>query len=272
MAVVILPLSKSSKSSFFGENDKGYYCNCTNKKKSENASKISIPQSNAPIKENEKNKNKKDSDKNTPHFPKEETKQTPSKEIKNLFIDKSKEETKDSKPEKQQEETLKYQNEEIKENQSLFKGNDIMQILEEQQKIMEMMLKNAIENQWKFIKEENKSLHEKFDNCQKTIIDLNSKIEVITKENILIKEENRLIKEEVKEMKEVNEEKEKLIEFVNNFQFYSSIKSDIDESLNIVRDNNILQNQRLSNEVRLNRDQFEFIKDKQSESSSDNED
>ena len=135
-----------------------------------------------------------------------------------------------------------------------------------------MMIKNNIENQTKIINEENELLHEKMDNCQKTITDLNSKIEVITKENRIIKVENRLLKEEVKEMKEEYEEKEKLIEFVNNLQFNSSIQADIDESLDFVRDSNILQNQGFSNESRLNTDQFEFVKDKQSESSSDNED
>ena len=86
-----------------------------------------------------KNQNQNYSGSN-PHFPKDETKQTPSKEIKNGIINESKEETKDSKSEKQKEEALKDQNEEIKENQSLLNANDIVKMLEDQRKLIEMML------------------------------------------------------------------------------------------------------------------------------------
>ena len=144
---------------------------------------------------------------------------------------------------------------------------------------MEMMFKNVIENQSKIIKEENKSLHEKIDNCHKTITDLNSKIEVLTDENrqikeevIELKEENQKLKEEVKELIEEKEERKQLIESVNSYQFSSCIQADIEEGLDTAEDSNILQNQVFSYEARLNTDQFEFIKNKQSEFGSDNED
>ena len=144
---------------------------------------------------------------------------------------------------------------------------------------MEMTFKNAIENQSRIIKEENKSIHQKIDKNHKAIKDLNSKIEVLIDENRLfkreireLKEENKLLKKDVKELIEDKEVRKQSIEFGNNLQFNSSIQADNDESLDIARDSNILQNQGFSNESRLNRDQFELIKDNQSESGSDNED